>query len=110
MIGRKYLVRFPTMSFVLDFISETKLEFIVESSPDLPPGSAHTVDISIRPLRDELYLVSWQEASGNTVVHIEDFKNHQVHAFLTMNDLSFITRTAPLIELDRTNGPRDGGP
>ena len=98
MIGKKYLVRFPTMSFILHFISETKLEFIVEKSPDLPPGSAHTVDITIQPLRDEIFLVSWQEASGNTVVHIEDFKNHEVHAFLTMKDLSFIRQTAPLIE------------
>lgn len=98
MVGKKYIVRFPTMSFVLHFISETKLEFIVEKSPDLPPGSSHIVDITIQPLRDEIFLVSWQEASGNTVVHIEDFKNHEVHAFLTMKDLSFIKQTAPLIE------------
>jgi hypothetical protein len=86
------------MSFVLHFISETKLEFMVEKSPDLPPGSSHTVDITIKPLRDELFLVSWQEASGNTVVHLEDFKTHEVHAFLTMKDLTFIKQTASMIE------------
>jgi hypothetical protein len=57
------------------------------------------VDISIERLRDELYLVSWQEKSGNTVVHLEDFKEHRVHAFLTMKDLTFIKQSAPLIEV-----------
>ena len=53
------------MSFFLRFVSDQSLEFIVEKSPDLPKGSAHTVDIAIEPLGDELYLVSWQEATGN---------------------------------------------
>jgi hypothetical protein len=62
------------MSFYLHFVSDKALEFIVESSPDLPKGSAHTVEITVGHLRDELYLVSWQEQSGNTVVHLEDLK------------------------------------
>lgn len=99
MIGKRYLVRFPTMSFTLSFISETQLEFTVEQSPDLPAGSSHIVDITIQPMRDEIYLVSWQEVSGNTVVHVEDFKNHEVNAFLTMKDLSFVRQTAPLVEV-----------
>jgi hypothetical protein len=101
MIGKKYYVKFPTMSFYLSFTSETELQFIVEQSPDLPPGSSHTVSISIQPLRDGLYLVSWQEASGNTVVHVEDFKEHRVHAFLTMTDARFIRQDAPLAEVDK---------
>ena len=71
MIGKRYYIAFPTMSFYLNFLSETQLEFVIEKSPDLPKGSAHTVDITIEPLRDELYLASWQERSGNTVVHFE---------------------------------------
>jgi hypothetical protein len=42
MIGKKYYVKFLTMSFYLSFISETELQFIVERSPDLPPGSSHS--------------------------------------------------------------------
>ena len=101
MIGKKYYDRFPTMSFYLSFISETELQFIVECSPDLPPGSSHTVNITIQPLRDGLYLVSWQETSGNTVVHVEDFKEHRVHAFLTMKDSRFVRQSAPLVEVDK---------
>jgi hypothetical protein len=99
MVGKRYFVEFPTMSFYLHFLSDKALEFIVERSPDLPKGSAHTVQITIEPLRDELYLVSWQEQTGNTVVHLEDFKEHRVHAFLTMKNLSFIRQSAPLVEV-----------
>ncbi len=99
MVGKRYFVEFPTMSFYLHFLSDKALKFIVERSPDLPKGSAHTVQITIEPLRDELYLVSWQEQTGNTVVHLEDFKEHRVHAFLTMKNLSFIRQSAPLVEV-----------
>ncbi|MDB5733073.1 MAG: hypothetical protein JWQ03_2968 [Variovorax sp.] len=100
MVGKRYYVEFPTMSFYLHFVSDKALEFIVEKSPDLPKGSAHTVEITIDDLRDELYLVSWQEQSGNTVVHLEDFKTHRVHAFLTMKDMTFVRQTASLVEVD----------
>lgn len=99
MVGKTYQVRFPSMAFQLKFLSETRMRFIVESSPDLPPGSSHEVGIAIEPLRDGLYLVSWQEASGNTVVHLEDFDQHRVHAFLTMTDGRFIRQEAPLAEI-----------
>ena len=99
MIGKRYYVEFPAMSFYLNFLSDTSLEFIVGKSPDLPKGSAHTVDIVIEHLRDQLYLVSWQEKSGNTVVHLEDFREHQIHAFLTLKDMTFVRQSASLVEI-----------
>ena len=99
MIGKTYHVRFPSMAFTLTFLGETRLRFTVESSPDRSSGSSYEVGIEIEPLRDELYLVSWQERSGNTVVHLEDFSAHQVHAFLSMTDGRFIRQSAPLVEL-----------
>jgi hypothetical protein len=39
MIGKSYEVRFPTMAFVLTFLSDKRLRFTVQSSPDLPAGS-----------------------------------------------------------------------
>ena len=35
------------------------------------------------------------------VVHMEDFKEHWVHAFLTMKDMHFIRESAPLAEADK---------
>lgn len=36
-------------------------------------GSADRVAMQVQPLRNGLFLVSWQEADGITVVHVEDF-------------------------------------
>jgi|HubBroStandDraft_5_1064220.scaffolds.fasta_scaffold1168154_2 hypothetical protein len=36
-------------------------------------GSADRVAMQVQALRDGLFLVSWQEADGITVVHVEDF-------------------------------------
>jgi len=33
-----------------------------------------TVDITVEPIRDQLFLVTWQENEGTTVVHLEDYK------------------------------------
>jgi|GEM_PF-3349665 len=41
-----------------------------------------TVAITIRPIRDEIYLVSWEEPDAPTaqavIVHLEDYKTHTV--------------------------------
>lgn len=99
MIGRKYHVAFPTMAFIVHFLSDTASNSSLSTAPDLPPGSAHAVEIVIAPLREQVYMVSWREASGNTVVQVEDFAEHRVHAFLTMRDGTFIRQSAPLVEL-----------
>lgn len=36
-------------------------------------GSADRVAMQVQPLREGLFLVSWQEADGISVVHVEDF-------------------------------------
>lgn len=46
-------------------------------------GSADRVEMQVRPLREGLFLVSWQEADGITVVHIEDFAARQFEACVT---------------------------
>jgi hypothetical protein len=71
MVGKRYYAE----SFYPHFVSDKEPEFIVEKSPDLPKGSAYTVDITVRYLRDELYMISWQEKSGDTVVHPEDSRD-----------------------------------
>jgi len=49
-------------------------------------------------LCDELYLVSWQEKSGNTVVHLEDFREGRVHAFRTLENMTFVPQSVSMVE------------
>ena len=46
-----------------------------------------------------VYAISWQEADGATVVHIDDFATGRSQAFFTAFDLSFHRMQGPLTEL-----------
>jgi len=43
-------------------------------------GSTDRVAMQVQPLRGGLFLVSWQEADGITVVHVEDFAERRFEA------------------------------
>jgi hypothetical protein len=36
------------------------------------------VDVTVEPIRDQLYLVTWKEQLGTTVVHLEDYKYNTI--------------------------------
>ncbi|MGA3156190.1 MAG: hypothetical protein ABSE43_01310 [Steroidobacteraceae bacterium] len=46
-------------------------------------GSADRVAMQVQALRDSLFMVSWQEADGITVVHVEDFTKGCFEACVT---------------------------
>lgn len=52
-----------------------------------------------REIADGVYVISWQEANGATVVHIDDFSGGTSMAFFTATDLSFHRMQGPLTEL-----------
>lgn len=47
-----------------------------------------------------VYVISWQEADGATVVHVDDFANGRSQAFFTATDLSFHRMHGPLTAID----------
>lgn len=53
-----------------------------------------------REVAEGVYAISWQEADGATVVHIDDFANGRSQAFFTASDLSFHRMQGPLTELN----------
>ena len=57
-----------------------------------------------------VYVISWQEADGATVVHVDDFANGRSKAFFTATDLSFYRMQGPLTEIDAAEyGAQEGG-
>lgn len=44
-------------------------------------------------IRPGVFMVTWQEADGITVTHVEDFENDTVHAAITFPDHKFLTLT-----------------
>ena len=52
-----------------------------------------------RQVSKGVYAISWQEADGATVVHIDDFANGRSMAFFTAADKTFYRMEGPLTPL-----------
>ena len=87
-VGHKYLVDFtaPGAQFrvQLDFTSDTSLTYTgIDADGNPIPDSSETVVITVEPIRDQLFLVTWQEGEGTTVVHLEDYKMNTIITNIT---------------------------
>ena len=81
-VGHRYRVDFTAFRVELHFISETKMTY-AGIGEDGNPGPPVPVTITIRPVRDQLFLVTWQEANSATVVHLEDYKENTIVTHFT---------------------------
>ncbi|MCP3400172.1 hypothetical protein [Bradyrhizobium sp. CCGB20] len=88
-VGHKYLVDFSSANGArfrvqLDFASETSLTYTgVDASGNPIPNSSETVHIAVEAIRDQLFLVTWQERDGTTVVHLEDYRMNTIITNIT---------------------------
>jgi hypothetical protein len=78
----------------LAFASETSLTYTgIDANGNPIPDSSETVEITVEPIRDQLFLVTWQESDGTTVVHLEDYKTNTIITNIT--EPSADAKTAP---------------
>jgi hypothetical protein len=87
-VGHRYLVNFKAFRVQLYFQSETSLTY-TGVAPDGSLGGSETVTIKVEPIRDHLFLVTWQESDKTTVVHLEDYKDKTIITNITNPDLTF---------------------
>jgi hypothetical protein len=81
-VGHRYRVDFKAFRVELHFISETSMTY-AGIGDDGNPGQPVPVTITIRPIRDQLFLVTWQESDYTTVVHLEDYKENTIVTHIT---------------------------
>jgi hypothetical protein len=79
--GHVYEADFGVYAFQLDVRSDA--EMTLTGTKGLSEGTKETVRIIVTPIRDGIFVVRWQEASGNRVVYIEDYKAASVHSFIS---------------------------
>ena len=84
-VGHRYLVDFQRFRVELYFASETSMTY-TGIAPDGSRGGSETVSITVEPIRDMLFLVTWQESDKTTVVHLEDFKCNTIITNITDPD------------------------
>ena len=88
-VGHKYLVAFESSDHTrkfrvqLEFHSLTSLTYTGVRPDGSLSQNAETVQITVEPIRDLLFLVTWKEQSGTTVVHLEDYKKNTIITNIT---------------------------
>lgn len=87
--GKTFLVDFNIARAELHFDSETSLTFTITEKGGEPFNETETVSIKVIELRAQLYLITWQEASGTTVTQVHDHDNKTVYSNWTSRDGSF---------------------
>ncbi|MBN9603024.1 MAG: adenylate cyclase [Afipia felis] len=73
-------------------------------------GNMTTVDFEWRLIHGETYAVSWQEADGSTVVHIDDFGSGRSLSFFTTRSRDFFRLEGKLQPLNHPMGADHSGP
>ena len=68
-VGHRYFVDFHAFRVQLFFESDTQMTY-TEVNPDGTLGGSETVTIKVVPVRDHIFLVTWQESDKTTVVHV----------------------------------------
>jgi len=88
-VGHKYAVEFRAdngdgqFRVQLEFHSLTSMTYRgIRPDGSLSPSS-ETVNITVEPIRDLLFLVTWKEQQGTTVVHLEDYKTETIITNIT---------------------------
>lgn len=89
-IDHIYHADFGAFAANMHFESATRMSFsIVEG---LYKGWRETVQTQVVPLRPGVFMLSWQEASQTSVVHIADFENSIVYAAISNPEDRTFTR------------------
>src|SRR6187402_2977368 len=78
--GNKFSVQFGMAKAILRFNSNVSLSFLITEKNGVEENTAETVDINVTELRPDLFLITWQEASGTTVTQIHDRENCAIYS------------------------------
>lgn len=98
-VGNKFKVDFGgDFVFLLDFHSDKKMTWTPLKGED---RQSHTEDITMTEIRPNIYMVYWKEASGNRIVHVEDFANQKAYTNIVLPDMTFYHFNGPLTLLDK---------
>jgi hypothetical protein len=87
-VGHTYQVDFGAgNAFEIAFGFDSDMTFTKLQEPN--KGAVETIRYTHKKLRDNLYMVYWQEQDKTTVVHVEDFENGVLYSNITSPDGQF---------------------
>ncbi|MBB5696398.1 MoaF-related domain-containing protein [Muricoccus pecuniae] len=87
--GHIYEARFGAMAFRLQFDADGRtMRFVPADAPNFTGAQAVTYQATA--IRPGVFMVTWKEADGTTVTHVEDFEHGEVRTNITQPDLTFL--------------------
>ncbi|QEY62698.1 adenylate cyclase [Metapseudomonas lalkuanensis] len=101
--GRSFRVDYDGLSAHNLYSADgSRLRYAIVSGPCA--GAQGEAECQWREIAEGIHVISWQEADGATVVHVDDFANGRSQAFFTATDLSFHRMQGTLTEIDTEEG------
>ncbi len=98
--GRSYIADFGDLAFRLDFHGDGRSLTYRAVGEQQTVGAGETaqetVTYTVVPIREGVFLVFWQEASGTTVTHVEDFERGVVRSNITTSQGVFLNLVGTL--------------
>ena len=91
-VGIVFDVMFDAFEVRLTTLPDDHIRFDIAEGPY---ARTETVKIAATPIRAGVFAVSWVEADGATVVHVEDFERSIVHSYATLPDGLFLRMQVP---------------
>jgi len=92
-VGLEFDVKFDTFAARLTTLPDSELRFHIAEGPY---ARTETVKIVTTLIRPGVFIVSWVEAGGATVVHVEDFAQGALYSHATLPDGTFLRMQAPI--------------
>ena len=98
-LGCTYRANYGERVYRVAFSNDGKtLRWAEDAAPDFE-AVAVTETYRAVPIRPAVFMVTWKEADGTTVTHVEDFDSSTVHAAITLPDHTFLNLTGSWIPL-----------
>ncbi len=96
--NKTYFVDFTAVKGEIKYHSKESLTFTLTEQNGENVNISEKVDIKMTELRDALFMVSWKENSGKTIVQIQDFDKEIVHSNITLPNGVLVSIKGRLIE------------
>lgn len=96
--GRQFQVDYDGLSATNSYSEDgNSVQYAIVSGPYA--GASGESPCVWKQVSEGVYAISWQEANGATVVHIDDFVRGQSQSFFTATDMQFFRMQGPLSAL-----------
>ncbi|MEO7046060.1 MAG: hypothetical protein ABI091_12190 [Ferruginibacter sp.] len=88
-IEKKFIVDFGMAKSILNFKTETSLQFQIIEMDGKPSDKTETVAIQLTEFRPNLLMATWKEKNGNTISQVQYYGDEIIYSNWTLPNRQF---------------------